>query len=122
MPDMSPVDLAAIAGTFLAAIISGLGLRRGEAEKRSLPAADVPNSAGVFVGMDAETQRSILEELREMHTDMASWRKQDEIERRADKDRTTVERFEQVENNQAKILALLRRIDGGGDQGPSRGL
>ena len=121
MPDMSPVDLAAIAGTFLAAIISGLGLRRGEAEKRSLPAADVPNSAGVFVGMDAETQRSILEELREMHTDMASWRKQDEIERRADKDRTTVERFEQVENNQAKILALLRRIDGGGDQGPSRG-
>ena len=121
MPDMSPVDLAAIAGTFLAAIISGLGLRRGEAEKRSLPAADVPNSAGVFVGMDAETQRSILEELREMHTDMASWRKQDEIERRADKDRTTVERFEQVENNQAKILALLRRIDGGGDQDPSRG-
>lgn len=33
MPDMSPVDVAAIAGTFLAAIISGLGLRRGEAER-----------------------------------------------------------------------------------------
>ena len=37
MPDMSPADLAAIAGTFLAAIISGLGLRRGEAEKKGLP-------------------------------------------------------------------------------------
>ena len=77
MPDMSPADVAAIAGTFLAAVITGLGLRRGEAEKRSLPAAEPGLSAGVFVGMDAETQRSILEELREMHADMAAWRRQD---------------------------------------------
>ncbi len=113
MPDMSPADVAAIAGTFLAAVITGLGLRRGEAEKRSLPAAEPGLSAGVFVGMDAETQRSILEELREMHADMAAWRRQDEIERRADKDRTMVERFEQIEGNQTRILSLLHRIDEG---------
>lgn len=112
MPDMSPADVAAIAGTFLAAVISGLGLRRGEAERRGLPAPDPALSAGVFVGMEAETQRSILDELREMHADMAAWRRQDEMERRADKDRTTVERFEQIEGNQAKILGLLRKIDG----------
>ena len=40
---------------------------------------------------------------------------QDEMERRADKDRTTVERFEQLEGNQAKILGLLRKIDEGED-------
>ena len=74
MPDMSAADLAAIAGTFLAAVITGLGLRRGEAEKRGLPAADPSLSAGVFVGLDAETQRSILEELRELHADLAAWR------------------------------------------------
>ena len=118
MPDMSAADLAAIAGTFLAAIISGLGLRRGEAERRGLPAADPGLSAGVFVGMDADMQRSILEELREMHADMAAWRRQDEIERRADRDRTTVERFEQIEGNQAKILGLLRRIDAGEGEAP----
>lgn len=113
MPDMSPADVAAIAGTFLAAVITGLGLRRGEAEKRGLPAAEPGLSAGVFVGMDAETQRSILEELREMHADMAAWRRQDETERRADKDRTMVERFEQIEGNQARILSLLHRMDEG---------
>ena len=32
-----------------------------------------------------------------------------------DKDRTTVERFEQIEGNQAKILGLLRKIDEGED-------
>ena len=85
-----------------------------------LPAPDPGLSAGVFVGMDAETQRSILEELREMHADMAAWRRQDEIERRADQDRTTVERFEQIEGNQAKILGLLRRIEGGEDAAPQR--
>lgn len=120
MPDMSPADVAAIAGTFLAAVITGLGLRRGEAEKRSLPAADPGLSAGVFVGMDAETQRSILEELREMHADMAAWRRQDEIERRADKDRTVVERFEQIEGDQARILSLLHRIDEGQDAASPR--
>ena len=116
MPDMSPVDVAAIAGTFLAAIISGLGLRRGEAERNGLPAADPGLSAGVFLGLDADTQRSILEVLREMHADLTSWRKQDEIERQASRERTTVERFEQIEGNQAKILGLLRKIDEGEDQ------
>ena len=113
MPDMSPADLAAIAGTFLAAIISGLGMRRGEAEKRGLPAADPGLSAGVFVGMEAETQRAVLEELRDLHADLVAWRREDEMERRADRDRTTVERFEQLEGNQAKILGLLRRMDEG---------
>ena len=116
MPDMSPADLAAIAGTFLAAIISGLGLRRGEAEKNGLPAADPGLSAGVFVGMEAETQRAVLEEVRDLHADLVAWRRQDEVERRADKDRTTVERFEQIEGNQAKILGLLRKIDEGEEQ------
>ena len=116
MPDMSPADMAAVAGTFLAAVITGLGLRRGEAEKQGLPAADPGLSAGVFVGMDAETQRSILDELREMHADMAAWRRQDEMDRRADRDRTVVERFEQIEGNQARILGLLRRLDEGEDQ------
>ena len=111
MPDTSAADVAAIAGTFLAAIISGLGLRRGEAERRGLPAADPGLAAGVFVGMDGETQRAILEALREMHADMAAWRRQDEIERRADRDRSTVERFEEIEANQAKMLGLLRKID-----------
>lgn len=120
MPDMSPADLAAIAGTFLAAIISGLGLRRGEAEKKGLPAADPGLSAGVFVGMEAETQRAMLDELREVHADLVTWRRQDEMERRADKDRTTVERFEQIEGNQAKILGLLHRIDEGADRDPQR--
>lgn len=120
MPDMSPADMAAIAGTFLAAVITGLGLRRGEAEKRGLPAADASLSAGVFIGMDTEMQRSILEELREMHADMAAWRRQDEVERRADRDRITVERFEQLEGNQARILGLLRGIDGGEGAGPHR--
>jgi hypothetical protein len=115
MPDMSPADLAAIAGTFLAAIISGLGLRRGEAEKNGLPAAEPGLSAGVFVGMEAETQRAALEELRDLHADLVAWRRRDEMERRADKDRTTVERFEQLEGNQAKILGLLRKIDEGED-------
>ena len=121
MPDMSAADLAAIAGTFLAAIISGLGLRRGEAEKKGLPAADPSLAAGVFVGLEAETQRAVLEELREFHADLVAWRRQDEVERRADKDRTTVERFEQIETNQARILGLLRKIDEGGGQDPPRG-
>ena len=43
-----------------------------------------------------------------------------EMERRADKDRTTVERFEQIEGNQAKILGLLHRIDEGADRDPQR--
>ena len=120
MPDMSPADLAAIAGTFLAAIISGLGLRRGEAEKNGLPAADTSLSAGVFVGMEAETQRAVLEEVRDLHADLVAWRRQDEMEQRADKDRTTVERFEQIEGNQAKILGLLRKIDEGEDQTSQR--
>ena len=54
--------------------------------------------------------------LREMHADLTSWRKQDEIERQASRERTTVERFEQIEGNQAKILGLLRKIDEGEDQ------
>ena len=120
MPDMSAADVAAIAGTFLAAIISGLGLRRGEAEKKGLPAADPGLSAGVFVGLEAETQRAVLEELRDLHADLVVWRRQDEMERRADKDRTTVERFEQIENNQAKILGLLHKIDDGGEREPRR--
>ena len=111
MPDMSPADLAAVAGTFLAAIISGLGMRRGEAEKNGLPAPDPGLSAGVFVGMEAETQRAVLEALRDLHADLVAWRRQDEMERRADKDRTTVERFEQLESNQVRILELLHRID-----------
>lgn len=111
MPDMSAADLAAIAGTFLAAIISGLGLRRGEAEKNGLPAADPGLSAGVFVGLEAETQRALLEALRDLHADLVAWRRQDEMERRADVDRTTVERFDQIETNQSRILDLLRRID-----------
>ena len=83
MPDTSAADIATIAGAFLAAVISGFGLRRGEAEKRGLPAAEERLSAGVFVGLDGETQRSILDELREMHADMAAWRRADEAERRA---------------------------------------
>lgn len=43
------------------------------------------------------------------------------MERRADRDRTTVERFEQIEGNQAKILGLLRKIDEGGARDPPRG-
>lgn len=113
MPDMSLADLAAVAGTFLAAIISGLGLRRGEAERKGLPAAEPGLSAGVFVGLEAETQRALLEELREIHADLVAWRRQDETERRADRDRSTVERFEQLEDNQTRILDLLRRIDDG---------
>ena len=120
MPDMSAADLAAIAGTFLAAIISGLGLRRGEAEKNGLPAADPGLSAGVFVGMEAETQRALLEELRDLHADLVAWRRQDEMERRADRERTTVERFDQIETNQTRILDLLRRIDEGEAQDPPR--
>jgi len=72
-------------------------------------------SAGVFVGMDGETQRSILDELGDMHADMAAWRRQDEIERRVDRDRSTDDRLDQVEGNQAKILGLLRKIDEGED-------
>ncbi|WP_237478111.1 hypothetical protein [Lichenibacterium dinghuense] len=113
---MSAADLAAIAGTFLAAIISGLGLRRGEAEKKGLPAPDPGLSAGVFVGLEAETQRALLEELRDIHADLVGWRRQDETERRADKDRSVVERFELVESNQAKILGLLGKITDRGDQ------
>ncbi len=120
MPDMSAADLAAIAGTFLAAIISGLGLRRGEAEKNGLPAADPGLSAGVFVGMEAETQRALLEELRDLHADLVAWRRQDEMERRADRERSTVERFDQIETNQSRILDLLRRIDEGEAQDPPR--
>ena len=120
MPDMSAADLAAIAGTFLAAIISGLGLRRGEAEKNGLPAADPGLSAGVFVGLEAETQRALLEELRDFHADLVAWRRQDEMERRADMDRTTVERFDQIETNQTRILTLLRRIDESEAEDPPR--
>lgn len=120
MPDISPADAAAIAGAFLAAVISGLGLRRGEAEKRGLPAPDPSLAAGVFVGLEAETQRALLEELRELRADLAGWRGQDEAERRADRERTAVERFEQIETNQAKILALLHRIDGAEGAGAGR--
>ena len=122
MPDMSPADLAAVAGTFLAAIISGLGMRRGEAEKRGLPAADPGLSAGGFVGLEAESQRALLEELRDIHADLLAWRRDDEAERRADRERTTVERFEQLENNQAKILGLLHKIDAGDGGEPQRRL
>jgi hypothetical protein len=111
MPDMSAADLAALLGTFLAAIITGLGLRRGEAEKRDLPAADPSLSAGVFVGLDAETQRAILDEIRDLHADLADWRRQDDIRRRAEAERETDQRFEQIETDQAKMLRLLRRMD-----------
>ena len=113
MPDMSPADVAAIVGTFLAAIITGLGLKRGDAERKSLPAADASLSAGVFVGMDGETQRSILEEIRDLHADMVRWREEDGIARRADKERSTDERFAKVEGNQAKIVGLLHQLRDG---------
>ncbi len=110
MPDMSPADVAAIVGTFLAAIITGLGLKRGDAERRNLPAADQSLAAGIFVGMDGETQRSILEEIRDMHADMARWREEDDNARRADKERSTDERFAKVEDNQARIVGLLHQL------------
>ena len=116
MPDMSPADLAAVAGTFLAAVITGLGLRRGDAEKRGLPAADQSLSAGVFLGLDAETLHAILDALRDLHADLASWRREDELERRADRDRSADERFAVVEDNQAKILGLLRGTEDGAPQ------
>lgn len=76
---MSAADLAALLGTFLAAIITGLGLRRGEAERRDLPAADQMLSAGVFMGLDAETLRAILDELCGLRADLAGWRRHDEL-------------------------------------------
>ena len=111
MHDMSAADLAALLGTFLAAIITGLGLRRGEAERRDLPAADQTLSAGVFMGLDAETLRAILDELCDLHGDLSAWRRQDEQRRKADTDRRTDHRFEQIETDQAKILRLLRKMD-----------
>ncbi len=46
------------------------------------------------LGMDAETRRSILDELRDMHAEMAAWRRQDEMERRVDRDRRNDEHHE----------------------------
>ncbi len=60
--------------------------------------------------MDGETQRSILEEIRDLHADMARWREEDEIARRADKERSTDERFAKVEDNQARIVGLLHQL------------
>ena len=85
-----------------------------------MSAADPGLSAGVFVGMEAETQRALLEELRDLHADLVAWRRQDEMERRADRERTTVERFDQIETNQSRILDLLRRIDEGEAQDSPR--
>ncbi len=109
MPDMSPTDLAALAGAFLAAVISGLGLRRGAAERRDLPVRDraVPGC-----GEDREALRAVLDALHALHADLSAWRRQDETERRADRDRSTRERFEQIETDQARILDLLRGPDG----------
>jgi len=73
------------------------------------PTADALLPAGVFVGMDAEAQRSILNELRDMHADMAAWRRQDEIERRVDRDRSTDDRLDQVEGNQARYWGCCAR-------------
>ena len=83
---------------------------------QGLPAADASPSAGVFVGINGETQRSILDELRDMHADMATWRRQDEMECRVDRDRSTDKHMDQVEGNQAKILGMLHKIDEG-DEG-----
>ncbi len=115
MHDMSPADLAAIAGTFLAAVITGFGLRRGEAERLGSPAAEPGQPAGGHAGPDAETQRAILDELRDLHADMAAWRREDEMQRRAARDSSVVERFRQVEAKQAKILDLLGNFDDGRD-------
>lgn len=111
MPDMSAADLAALLGTFLAAIITGLGLRRGEAEKRGLSAEDFGASAGLLASFDAEVQRALLDELRELHASLRSWRRQDEQWRQADADRATDERFEQIEADQAKMFHRLQRMD-----------
>ena len=114
MPDMSAADLAALLGTFLAAIISGLGLRRGEAEKRGLPAEEFGAPTGLPADFDAEIRRAILEaveELRELHASLRSWRRQDEQWRQADADRATDERFEQIEADQAKMFHRLQRMD-----------
>ena len=82
MPDMSPADVAAIVGTFLAAIITGLGLKRGDAERK----------------------------IRDLHADLVRWHEEDEIARRADKERSTDERFAKVEGNQARIVGLLHQL------------
>lgn len=83
MPDTSLADYAAIAGAFIAAVITGLGLKRGEKEKSSLPAPNDAMSAGVFVGLDSRVEQAILEEVRGMRADQAAWRKEDREERRA---------------------------------------
>lgn len=109
MPDMSPTDLAALAGTFLAAVISGLGLRRGAVERRGSPAGgrNPPSE-----GDERDSLRAILGGLHAIHADLSAWRRQDEMERRADLDRSTEERFDQIETNQSRILDLLRRPEG----------
>ena len=108
---MSAADFAALLGTFLAAIITGLGLRKGEAERRDPLAADQMLSDGNFMALDAETLRAILDELCALRADLAAWRRQDEQRRRAEADRETDERFEQIESDQAKMARLLRRMD-----------
>lgn len=112
MPDMSPTDLAALAGAFLAAVISGLGLRRGEAERRVRPVADRDPPAG---GEGREALRAILDGVHAIHADLSAWRRQDELQRRADRDRSTEERFGRIETDQARILDLL---GGPGGDGP----
>lgn len=116
MPDMSPTDLAAIAGAFLAAVISGLGLRHGAAERRGLP---FRGRTPPGEGDERAALQSVLDALHAIHADLSAWRRQDETERRADRDRSTRERFEQIETDQARILDLLRGPDGDAP-GPSR--
>ena len=69
--------------------------------------------------MDGETQRSILEEIRDLHADMVRWREEDESARRADKERSTDERFAKVEGNQAKIVGLLHQLRDGDSERPT---
>jgi hypothetical protein len=83
MPDTSLADYAGIAGAFFAALIAGLGLRKGEKDKTSLPAPNDAHSGGVFVGLDSKVEQEILAELKGLRADQAAWRKEDREERRA---------------------------------------
>ena len=83
MPDTSLADYAGIAGAFFAALIAGLGLRKGGKDKVELPAPNEAMSGGVFVGLDSRIEQAILEEIRGLRADQMTWRKEDREERRA---------------------------------------
>ena len=115
MPDTSLTDVAAFIGAGLAALIAGLGMKRGESDKKNYVAPS-PETAGIALGLlDQSIQREIQADTRrtaaacEALSDMfAGWIEADKARRQIEHERSTDHRIDDITRT---LTDVLKRID-----------